>query len=333
MKYLNKIKLINSDSPIVELKNIDICSNKIYMKREDLTGFVLGGNKSRKIEYFMYDAIYKGRDYIITYGSDQSNHCTITAAACAKLGLKCLLILSKSGREIEYRGNYFLYNLFDAEIIWCEEYMVKDTIDGIRTKLTESGHKPYFIEGGGHGNLGTYAYVKVFEEIKRQAEEIEVNFNYIFHASGSGTTQSGLIIGNENYKYNVDIVGISIARKQERGINVIENSIINYCNEFNIKVDDIKSKIHFLDNYIGNGYGDSYREVLQTIKSVAKIEGIVLDPTYTGKAFYGMIDYIKKNNIKEKHILFIHTGGIPILLANSEKFRRIGGNKSESFNH
>ncbi|MBU5675158.1 pyridoxal-phosphate dependent enzyme [Alkaliphilus sp. MSJ-5] len=333
MKSLNKIDLFNSVTPMIKLESIDIKSNEIYMKREDLAGFVLGGNKLRKIEYFMYDAISKKSDYIVTYGSYQSNHCAITAAACSKLGLKCLLILTKQKKQIEYTGNYFLYNLFDAEIMWCEEYQVKDTIDETLTKLTENGHKSYFIEGGGHGNLGTYAYVKVYEEIKAQESKMKVNFDYIFHASGSGTTQAGLIIGNENYKANTKILGISIARKQERGSKVIEESILDYCHKFNIQVNNIKSKIHFIDDYVGKGYGDSYYEVLQTIKYVGKNEGILLDPIYTGKAFYGMIDYIRRTNIKGKNILFIHTGGIPILLANSEKFIEIGGDRSESFIH
>jgi len=333
MKYLNKIKLFHSISPIMFLENIQIQFNQIYIKREDLTGFVLGGNKSRKIEYFMHDAISKEKDYIVTYGSHQSNHCAITAAACSKLGLRCLLILAKPAQKVEYMGNYFLYNLFGAEIKWCEEYSVKDTIDRTLTNLTINGHSPYFIEGGGHGNIGTHAYIKAYEEIKQQEEEMKVRFDYIFHASGSGTTQAGLLIGNENYKAHTEIVGISVARKQETGSKIIEDSITDYCREFNIKLENINSKIQFIDEYLGEGYGDIYPEILKTIKCVGGKEGILLDPIYTGKAFYGMLDYIKKNNIKGKHILFIHTGGIPILFANSQKFIEKGGNDSEYFSY
>lgn len=326
MNKFKKIKLYELNTPIQKLNNIKINDNNFHVKREDLSGFILGGNKLRKIEYFMQDIVFQQRDYIVTYGSYQSNHCAITAAACSRLGLKCLLILLKPKQDIEYTGNYLLYNLLDVKIIWCEKNEVKETIDDTLFKLNKNGYKPYFIPGGGHGNLGTYAYIKAYEEIKKQSNQIKIKFDYIFHASGSGTTQSGLILGKEIHKDNIEIIGLSIARPKVKGIKVIMESILDYCNEVNIQLNSIESKINFVDNYIGKGYGDIYPEVLKTIKYVINKEGLLLDPVYTGKAFYGMLDYIQKNNIKNKNILFLHTGGTPIFFSKYKTFQEFNIN-------
>ncbi|MCK8816296.1 D-cysteine desulfhydrase family protein [Natroniella sulfidigena] len=295
--------------------------NNFYIKRDDMTDLALGGNKARKLEYFMQDALNKGADYIVTYGSTHSNHCRMTAAAASKLDLPCLLILAEPDEEPKYKGNFFLYDLFNAEIKYTSTNKVSETIDQELDELKKDGINPYFIYGGGHGNLGTHAYVEAYKEIKAQREELGVNFDYIFFASGTGTTQAGLITGKEIYNGDEEIIGISIARNEERGSEVIEQNIKNYCQENEVKINNIKLKINFTDEYVGQGYGDSYAEVLDTVSEVAKREGILLDPVYTGKAFYGMMDYLAKNNISNKNILFIHTGGTPILFSNAEKFR------------
>ncbi|MCK8824337.1 1-aminocyclopropane-1-carboxylate deaminase/D-cysteine desulfhydrase [Fuchsiella alkaliacetigena] len=310
-----------------DLYKINICfdksNNDFYIKRDDLTGLAMGGNKARKLEYFIQDALDQEADYIVTYGSTQSNHCAMTAAAASKLNLPCLLVLAKPDKEPTYTGNFFLYDLFDAEIVYTSTEEVSETIDEEIEKLSNKGYNPYFIYGGGHGNLGTHAYVEAYQEIISQAEDLEVNFDYIFFASGTGTTQAGLIIGKELQGGSEEIIGISIARDKQRGTDVISDSIKDYCNQFNIEISNIERKINFIDSYIGEGYGIANQEVLKTIKLVAKKEGILLDPTYTGKAFSGMLDYIEKNKIKDKNILFIHTGGTSILLDNTEQFKEI----------
>src|SRR5699024_6941709 len=152
---MNKIQLTNLPTPI---DYFDIYySNNVYIKRDDLTDLALGGNKARKLEYFISDAFTNKHDCIVTYGGAQSNHCRITAATASKYGLKIVLILSKSD-QIDYNGNYFLYSLFDAEIVWTETNEVPETIDKTLAHLKDRGYKPYFIQGGGHGNLGTHAY-------------------------------------------------------------------------------------------------------------------------------------------------------------------------------
>ena len=306
------------NTPIQKIS--DFNTNEMYIKREDLIDLSFGGNKARKVEYFMEDILNKKSDYIVTYGSVQSNHCRVVAALSAKMGIKCLLILAETD-EIDYGGNYFLYKLYDAKITFSKVDKVSSTIDETIQKLKDDGYNPYFITGGGHGNLGTMAYVDAYKEITNQNKDKE--FDYIFFASGTGTTQAGLIIGNEKENSKTKIVGISIARNKKRATEVIYESIKDYCQEYNEDLDIDKININIEDRYIGNGYGHIYEEILSTIKEVSRKDNILLDPVYTGKAFYAMNDYIVKNNIKNKKILFIHTGGMPILFKHADRFKEI----------
>src|SRR5690554_3632438 len=154
---MKKISLFKLPTPLYEIDVDD--RNKYFIKRDDLIDFALGGNKARKLEYFLYDIKQKGCDYVVTYGSAQSNHCRITAAAAARLGLKCLLILAGSEEDFTFAGNDIMYFLARANIKWCDVSAVSKTIDNEINKLKKQGYDPYFIPGGGHGNCGTHAYV------------------------------------------------------------------------------------------------------------------------------------------------------------------------------
>src|SRR5699024_9355026 len=198
---------------------------------------------------------------------------------------------------------------------------VPETINETVNALRNQGHTPYFIQGGGHGDIGTHAYKLAFDEILMQEDELNISFSHIFHASGTGTTQAGLIAGNIINRRDKQIIGVSIARNKVRGLEVIEESVQSYLKSFAPKHVNTDT-IHFIDEYIGEGYADVYSEVVDTIKEVIKNSGIILDPVYTGKDCYGMIDYIEKNGIKGKDILFIHTGGIPLLFNYANEFKR-----------
>ncbi len=311
---------MNASSQISFYKN-DSRANDIFVKRDDKIGPDFGGNKARKLEYFFEDINNKKVNYIVTYGSTHSNHCRLTASYAAQFDLSCLLILAEPEQEPEYNGNFFLYDLLDAEITYTSVDSVEETISNELERLKSEGYNPYFIPGGGHGNLGTEAYVEASREIKYQEEDMNIYFDYIFFASGTGTTQAGLVIGNEIYDIAEEIIGISIAREEERGRKIIGESIKEYCDENEISMGDINKKINFVTDFIGDGYGDTKLEVKRVIKKVAKKEGIMLDPIYTGKAFYGMQEYIRKNDIKDQNILFIHTGGIPIIFNHTEEFK------------
>ena len=201
--------------------------------------------------------------------------------------------------------------MFWAEIITVPVENVHETIEEQLHKLKKSGKKPYFIPGGGHGNLGTQAYVNCYNEIKEYEKANHIFFEYIFFASGTGTTQAGLICGQiENADNDRKIIGISIARRNPRGRNVVVDSVEEYMG--NCNKEKVENNTIFIDNYIGHGYGKENEEIEDTIRAAMVKYGIPLDSTYTGKAFQGMKKYIAENNIKNKNILFIHTGGTPL---------------------
>lgn len=285
-----------------------INENRIFIKREDLIPFSFGGNKVRKAYYFFKDIEEKKCDYVITYGSASSNHCRIISNICSQKGLKCTIIST----QLEENFNREMCKIFNAEIVVCKIEDVKETIEKQLKEKREEGYNPYFIQGGGHGNIGTKAYVDAYEEIKEYEEQKKIKFDYIFHASGTGTTQAGLIIGNSINNSKTKIIGISIARKSVYGKEVIIHSINDYMQENNLKLQDIEKKVELIDEYILDGYGTSNKKVEYTIIELLKEEGIPLDTTYTGKAFWGMKEFLMKNDIKNKNILFLHTGGTPI---------------------
>lgn len=317
---MKKVSLLNLPTP---LHKIDVNSNNNYfIKRDDLTGLTLGGNKARKVEYFFADLLEKRCNYVVTYGSAQSNHCRIVAAAAAKLGIKCKLILEDSQKAVEPKGNEIFYKLLDADIIWCKVEDVKETISRTLNDIKRQGYRPYFIQGGGHGNLGTHAYVETYMEISEQSKTQGLHFDYIFTASGTGTTQAGLVAGKKITNGQEKIVGISVARSLPRGAQVVRDSVESYLKYINSNINIENRDIIFDDSYIGKGYADIYKAIIDAITFMLKHNSIVLDPVYTGKAFYGMCEYLKRNNIRGKNILFIHTGGLPCFFAHGNKLIR-----------
>lgn len=258
---------------------------------------------------FWQDIKKQNADYIVTYGSSSSNHCRIIANIAVSEGIPCCII---SPKEIACETfNKRLMEKFGAKIIYSEIEKVHNTIEDTLETLRKEGYNPYFIQGGGHGNIGTKAYVECFEEIKEYEKENGIKFDYIFHASGTGTTQAGLICGKILEKDTQKIVGISIARKNPYGGNVVEKSVKDFLGEY-YSEEIIKENTIFVDDYLMGGYGKTSLDINEMIDEMMKKYGLPLDRTYTGKAFYGMREYILKNNLKGKKILFIHTGGTPL---------------------
>lgn len=287
-----------------------------------MTGLALGGNKARKLQYYLTDAAKSNYNHIVTYGTAQSNHCRVAAVAAAMWGFPCTLILAQPQELPVYNGNYFLFHLLNAQVTWSEIEQVSATIDGELNRIKTKGDRPYFIPGGGHGYWGTHAYFQAYRELEKQKRKLGIHFDYIFFASGTGSTQAGLVIGNKRLcNRDEKIIGISIARNSGKGAPIILECISQYLKQakLNLHIDD--TDITFIDDYIGKGYADIYPEVIATIKQVAAKTGVILDPVYTGKAFFGMLDFLEKRGIKGKRILFIHTGGAPLLFYYSEKFK------------
>ena len=258
---------------------------------------------------FFFDEIERGDyDCVVTYGSSHSNHCRIISNMAAERNMPCIIIGPEEVSDTTF--NSIFMRMFGAEIITVSLDKVHDIIEEKLDELKKSGKKPYFIPGGGHGNIGTESYVRAYEEIREYERESKIHFDYIFLASGTGTTHAGLVCGQIKNNDIRKIVGISIARKNPRGRNIVIESVKEYMPGLTNSV--IQDNVIFLDDYIGGGYGIDDQEVEDIIKSTIINYGIPLDSTYTGKAFLGMKKQIKKENIKNKNILFIHTGGTPL---------------------
>lgn len=313
--------LYNFSPTIIHKLGLNINKNEYYIKRDDLLPLSFGGNKARKAELFFKDIESKGADCVVTYGSSRSNHCRIISNVAASKGIPCYIISPQENAK--KTNNSKMIELFGANMVYCSVNDVSATIENKLQELKSYGLKPYFIEGGGHGNIGTQAYLDCYNEIKQQEKQMGLYFDYIFHASGTGTTQAGLVCGlikNNDKRY---IVGISCARKKPNGEKAVVDSVREYLKADNfsngtLDTHMIEKHVNFIDDYILNSYGAFNKEILYTIRETIINEGIPLDIAYTGKAFWGMKDYIIENNIKGKNILFIHTGGTPLFFDDLE---------------
>jgi D-cysteine desulfhydrase len=297
-------------TPLIDL--LEYNGNHLWMKRDDLFPFSFGGNKARKAIGFFKEIDNGAYDCVVTYGTSSSNHCRVVANMAAQRDIPCYIISPEE--KSAPTSNSKMMTLFGAEFTCCPVSQVSKTIDAKIQKLKNAGKKPYFIQGGGHGNIGTQAYVDCYEEISQFEEKNNIRFDYIFFASGTGTTQAGLVCGNLIKGDERKIVGFSIARKNPRGREVVIQSVKDYLSSKHIPFsgDDIESKVVFIDEYIGDGYGEKNSAITDTIKKVLLGYGIPMDSTYTGKAFAGMTAFLQKNSIVGKNVLFIHTGGTPL---------------------
>ena len=284
--------------------------NHLWIKREDLIPFSFGGNKARKAELFFREIDRGEYDCVVTYGSGSSNHCRVTANLCCARGLECIVVSPEETAVKTY--NSIMTEFFGAKTVVVPVSEVHDTIEKTLSGLEVSGRKPFFIPGGGHGDIGTEAYVQCYREIAGQEEEMGITFDDIFLASGTGTTQAGLICGKLMNHDKKRITGISIARKNPRGREVVLESVRTYMNG-RASEKEIQDATVFIDAYT-DGYGKADSRITGTIRQIMGRYGIPLDETYTGKAFTGMQDYIEEHpeEMKGRNILFIHTGGTPL---------------------
>lgn len=311
-----RVPLAVTPTPIEELSRFsqELGGPAIYIKRDDNTGLALGGNKARKLEYLMAEAQQQGADVVLTEGGLQSNHARMTAAAACKLGMKAVLVLN--GDEIkEYQGNLMIDKLLDAEIVLADSAdNRRDLMFQKAEELKEAGMHPYAIPTGGSTGVGALGFVRCAQEIVEQSKEMDIEFDWVVHPIGSGGTQAGLIGGSKIFNGGFKIYGIAAAEED------FEPEILEISREMNrllgtnlgISTDDI----HLDYNYFGPEYGVPSQKSVEAMKLLARTEGILVGPVYTGKALAGLIDLIQKGYFKEDDkILFVHTGGAPAMFA------------------
>ncbi len=289
----------------------------IYVKRDDAFQLAGGGNKARKLQYILYKAIRENYNAIVTAGDLNSNHNRATAMMGAKLGMKVKLIVHNDHPENEiYSKNMYISRLCGAEVTYCTKNDVAVTMDQSIENFVATGFKPFYIWGGGHSLEGTYAYYDATKHISRQCFE-KSKLDYVFFASGTGTTHAGIHVGMKQFFPETKVSGISIARQKDRGTIEIHKSIVELEKYLNINTVTNINSIIFDDQFILGGYESFSEELFLLIKKIAQEEGVLLDPTYSGKAFWGMINQIKGGLVPQKsNVLFWHTGGIFNLISN-----------------
>lgn len=314
-------------TPVQELYGI--CpGNRVFCKREDLLPFSFGGNKVRKARYFYRDILEKGADVVMTYGSFSSNHCRIIANMAAAMGLACHIISPEE--NYKETPNSRLVESFGAVIEKAPLDQISQTIKRRTDAYQKAGRRPYFIVGGGHGDLGTEAYVECYREICAWERENGLSFDYIFHVTGTGSTQAGLVCGQLAAGRDAQkIVGLSNARTLERGRPVVIESVRSWTEHMYVPgggcsflQEQIERAVIFDDTWRLDGYGAYNEQILETISYMMGMYGIPMDPVYVGKGFWGMREYIKAHGLKDKNILFLHTGGTPLFFEDRQAAER-----------
>lgn len=321
-----RIRLGHLPTPLEPLTRLSahLGGPNLWIKRDDCTGLSTGGNKTRKLEYLFADAIANGADTVITAGATQSNHARQTAAAAAKLGLSCVLVLEdRTGRRdaaYTQSGNVLLDTLHGAAI----EHVpggadMPAAMEGAAARLRAEGRKPYVIPGGGSNAIGSLGYVNAALELVSQAAAMDLRIDHVIHATGSAGTQSGLVTGLVALNSGIPVLGIGVSKPQA----AMEEAVLGLCQESaaHLGLPGIVKPEHVAANcnYIGQGYGIPTEGMAEAVRLTAELEGILLDPVYSGKAMAGLIDLVRQGHFAPgSNIVFLHTGGTVGLFAYPE---------------
>ena len=310
-------------TPIEELSrlSLELGGPTLFMKRDDMLGLAGGGNKTRKLEFLVADALAQGADTLITCGAVQSNHCRLTLAAAVKEGLKCRLVLEErvaGSYDPEASGNNFLFRLMDAEKL----YVVPGGSDmpaemqKAADMLAAEGRKGYIIPGGGSNPLGATGYVACAQEIIAQAFEIGLAFDHVVCASGSAGTHAGLVTGFQATNSGIPVIGINVSRKKAEQEDIVFDLANRTAAHLGVKAKIDREAVVCFDQYVGPGYSLPTAEMAEAVRLLARLECILMDPVYTGKAMAGLIDLVRRGHFSpEEKVLFVHTGGSPALYA------------------
>ena len=333
LEELPRAHLASLPTPLEEMTRIreELGGPRIFLKRDDLTGLGFGGNKLRKLEFLMGDALSKGADTIVTSGAPQTNHGRLTAAAAAKLGLKCVLVITEEEPETD-EGNIVLYKLLGAQLHYVsidpgipkaqrpKAYLKAG--DKVLSELVEElkaqGRKPYVIPRGGRSLQGTSSYAAAMLELYSQLMHRHIKADYIVLPAATCSTMTGIVLGSKILSLDTKIIGICVSRSALEGKSMLteefakDSAALGY--DFTIKPEDIL----ITDEYLGEGYGIATKETREAIKLFAEKEAVFLDPVYTGKAMGGLLDLIRKGYFStDDTIVFFHTGGSPVVFTKT----------------
>lgn len=309
-----KVHLAHLPTPVEALPRLSayLGGPEVLVKRDDLTGLAFGGNKTRKLEYLVARARESGAQTLITTGAVQSNHCRQTAAAAARCGFQCILVLSGSPPG-EKSGNLLLDHLLGAEIVWTDQKDRDTVLQEVYEEAQGAGKNPFLIPYGGSSPAGAIAYAYALQELLNQ----DIQSDWILFASSSGGTQAGLLVGARLFGYTGRILGISVDQPASvlRGrVRELAQQTAAHLGE---KMTFTHEEILVNDQFLGDGYGVMGDTELEAIQLFARLEGLLLDPVYTGRAAGGLISLARGGFFKPgQKVLFWHTGGTPALFAD-----------------
>ena len=323
-----RVRFAHLPTPLEPMPNLTrlLGGPQLYAKRDDCTGLATGGNKTRKLEFLIGEALAQGADTVITHGAVQSNHVRQTAAAACRYGLKCAALLERRvpghGPEYETTGNVLFDRLFGADVRFVEA----DTdMDGACAELAkivgERGGRPYYIPGGGSNPVGALGYVDAALELLTQANAMGVRIDCVVHGTGSTGTQSGLVCGLEGANAGIDVLGICVRRPAAAQEEAVFRTASATAEHVGIKGGLERARIMANGDYVGPGYGIPTAGTIAAIRLAAETEGLLLDPVYSGKAMAGLIDLCRKGFFtKDQNVVFLHTGGAVALFAYEHDF-------------
>jgi L-cysteate sulfo-lyase len=305
----------------------------LWIKRDDCTGIATGGNKVRKLEFLMGEALQRGATHIVTQGAVQSNHVRQTAAVAIKLGMKCTALLEHrvNTNDPDYLegGNVLMDHLMGIDI----EYRPADTdmvaaMAEVAARLTSAGETPYIIPGGGSNAVGALGYAAVALELVNQANEMGLRIDHIVHATGSAGTQAGLVAGLAMINAHIPVLGIGVRRPkgpQEQAVFDLANATAKLMNGPAVPRESVKANC----DYVGDGYGIPSDSMAEAVVLLARTEAIFLDPVYSGKGMAGLVDLIRKGHFSDdENIVFLHTGGQVALFGYSDFLNRAASSAS-----
>ena len=317
---LPRFALAQLPTPLEELKNLSrqLGGLTFLIKRDDQTGLALGGNKTRKLEFLVGEALLQGADTLVSLGAGQSNHCRQTAAAAAKAGLKCELILNGKIPDLP-NGNLLLNDILGARLHWIERSQRAIKLTELDAELRACGRKPYLIPVGGSNGVGATGYVLAMQELTAQLNAIGHRVDHLVFATSSGGTQAGILLGARIAGFTGRLHGISIDKNDpehfeyEAEVAQIANDCATYIGS-SIRL--TRDHVTVTYGFKGEGYGIVGELERDAIRLLARTEGILLDPVYAGRAFGGLMDLIRRGVFQRgETVLFWHTGGAPALFA------------------
>lgn len=321
-----RIGLARLPTPLQPLDNLaaEIGGPRIWMKRDDLTEGAAGGNKLRKLEFSIGQAMAEGADVLITAGANQSNHCRQTAHAAARLGLGCHLVLRGRPPEGAPDGNLLLDDLFGADISHVDQAtfdQLPSHIDDLMAEHRRHGRRPFWIPVGASDEVGMWGYVEAAAELVTDLDRVGVDPSHLVSAVGSGGTHAGLLVGAARSGLGADIVGFSVSRPSASIEADVDDLVGRWCQRYGRPAEGQPGPAVILDRAVAPGYGEAFPEVYETIRRLARLEGIVLDPVYTGKAFDAVLAEIDGGLLADAtDIVFLHTGGIYGIFPHRDHF-------------